>query len=573
VAGVLDYQSAMNLEDLGSSYDLRLIVDGVPVLGGGAEWADEKSGASEAAVAGSDFIFLAAPSAERAAASTSRLPAVVLATGLALALLLAWLQLSREARARSEARFRALMESAPDAGVIVDAAGRIVTVNTRAEKLFGTRHYDLSGTPIGALGRGVTLQQPPTDWEWDDPFELVVPRGDGPDLPVEVTASPIQTDKGLLVSMSLRDVTERNAMIDRLRESDRLKSEFVSTVSHEMRTPLTVIREFSSLVHDGTAGPLNADQAEFLGTVLRNCDRLTGLVGDLLELAQLKSGKYQMDRRQTDIAPLLERCIQDLEALAATKDQLLRLDLHGPLPEVLCDSDRITQVLVNLIGNAHKFTPSGGAIMVSARSHGRSVAVSVEDTGIGIAEEDQATIFGAFVQVGRKDGPGAMGTGLGLNVARQIVELHGGRLTVQSRAGEGSTFTFTLPILDEDLLTGFLAPHVERRDVTETPLSLVLLRGHALQVDDGCLEEAYNAVISIQRVGRDEALLARKHGLVVVALEADESGAASFVRRLASHLDAEAERFECSIRGVDTDERRVASTLDDLGDLEWRPLT
>lgn len=577
VVGALDYTTAMNLAELAAGYQLRLVVDGVAVLDGSAGPAHETAGSAHLTFAGSTFDFFATPSAERIASSASRLPAVVLATGLTFAVLLGWIQFSAQARARSEARFRALLESAPDAGVIVDAAGRIVDVNSRAETLFGARHTDLAGTPIGALGGSPKLLKPVTDWDWSDSFELMVPRGDQPGLPLEVTASPIQTDEGLLVSMSLRDVTERNAMIDRLRESDRLKSEFVSTVSHEMRTPLTVIREFSSLVHDGSAGPVNPDQAEFLDTVLRNCDRLTGLVGDLLELARLKSGKYRMDRRQTDIVPLLERCTQDLEALAATKEQLLQLDVRGPLPEVLCDSDRVTQVLVNLVGNAHKFTPAGGAIIVRAEAVGPSVAIAVEDTGVGIAEEHHATIFGAFVQVDREDGPGTMGTGLGLNVARQIVELHGGRLTVESQPGSGSTFTFTLPALDEELLTGFLAPHLKRRDITGTPLSLVLLRdtgsGGSGGSSDDVLEAAYNAILSLQRVGRDEALLARKHQLLAVALEADEEGSLGFVRRLTSQLGGSGVRLDYAIRTLDSDRPGAVPTLDDVGSEEWRSLT
>jgi protein-histidine pros-kinase len=569
VVGVFDYRSAMTLDGLAGGYRLGLVIDGVPVLDAGSVGAEEAEASAHHTYAGRTLSFFATPSQERIDSSASRLPAVVLATGMAFALLLAWIQFSAQARKRSEARFRALLESAPDAGVIVDAAGRIVDVNSRAETLFGARHADLSGTSIGTLGGGTKLTKPVMDWDWNDPFELVVPRGDLPDLPLEVTASPIQTDDGLLVSMSLRDVTERTAMMDRLRESDRLKSEFVSTVSHEMRTPLTVIREFSSLVLDGVAGPVNGEQVEFLDTVVRNCDRLTGLVGDLLELAQMKSGKYRMDRQQTDLTSVLERCIKDLQALAATKDQVLLLDVQGPLPDVLCDPDRVTQVLVNLVGNANKFTPAGGAITVRAAARGTTVAVAVEDTGVGIAKEHQATIFGAFVQVGREDGPGAMGTGLGLNVARQIVEFHGGRLTVESTPGEGSTFTFTLPALDEDPLTGFLAPHLNSRDTTETPLSLLILRDTDFADEGDYLEKAYDTVVAIQRVGGDEALLAKKQKLVVIALETDRDGTLAFVRRLMSRLDGAQERLEYAIWSLDSDGQGDVPTLADLDAQEW----
>ncbi len=570
VVGVMDYRSTMILDGIVGGYRLGLVVDGVPVLDAGSVGADEAEASVYHSFAGRTLAFHAAPSEERIASSASRLPAIVLMTGLAFALLLAWSRYSAQAHERSEARFRALLESAPDAGVIVDEVGRIVDVNSRAENLFGAARTDLSGTSIGMLGGGTKLTRPVMDWDWNDPFELVVPRSGLPDLPLEVTASPIQTDDGLLVSMSLRDMTERNALIDRLRESDRLKSEFVSTVSHEMRTPLAVIREYSSLIHDGVAGPVNGDQADFLDTVLRNCDRLTGLVGDLLELAQMRSGKYRMDRQQTDLAPVLERATQDLEALAATKAQILRLDVRGPLPDVLCDPDRVTQVLVNLVGNAHKFTPEGGEITVRAETRGTSVAIAVQDTGVGIAEEHQAQIFGAFVQVGRKDGPGPMGTGLGLNVARQIVEFHGGRLTVESCPGEGSTFTFTLPALDEDPLTGFLAPHLDRHKSAGTSFSLLRVRD---TVSDGgeYLDQVYDTVLAIQRVGGDEALRIRKQNLVIVALVADEDGSLAFVRRLLSRLDEAHERLEFAIWTLDPDSD-VMPSLGEPSHQGFRPL-
>lgn len=577
VVGVMDYRSTMILDGIVGGYRLGLVVDGVPVLDAGSVGADEAEASAFHSFAGRTLAFHAAPSDERIAASASRLPGIVLMTGLAFALLLAWSRYSAQAHERSEARFRALLESAPDAGVIVDEVGRIVDVNSRAENLFGALRSDLSGTSIGMLGGGTKLTRPVMDWDWNDPFELVVPRGALPDLPLEVTASPIQTDDGLLVSMSLRDMTERNALIDRLRESDRLKSEFVSTVSHEMRTPLAVIREFSSLLHDGVAGPVNGDQTEFLDTVLRNCDRLTGLVGDLLELAQMKSGKYRMDRQQIDLTPVLERAVQDLEALAATKKQILRLDVRGPLPDVLCDPDRVTQVLVNLVGNAHKFTHEKGEITIHAERQGTSVAIAVQDTGVGIAEEHQAQIFGAFVQVGREEGPGPMGTGLGLNVARQIVEFHGGRLTVESCPGEGSTFTFTLPALDEDPLTGFLAPHLDRHQSAGTSFSLLRVRDTAgdgletVTADGEYLDQVYDTVVAMQRVGGDEALRVRKQNLVMIALVADEEGSLGFVRRLLAKLDGAGERLEFAIWTLDPDSE-VMPSLGEPSDQGFRPL-
>ncbi len=566
----LDLTAAMELDRMVEGYELGLDVGGVRVVEGpGAH--DDTDGTAAFKFGGVTFAFRGAPTEARIASFASRLPGVVLATGLAFSVLLASIQFTAHAHARSEARFRALLESAPDAGIIVDEEGRIVDVNSRAETLFGEQPSDLTGRSIAEFAADSPLAKPVPAWRWNEPFDLSVPRRLGPDLPTEVIATPIQTRDGLLVSIALRDVTERKAMIARLRESDRLKSEFVSTVSHEMRTPLTVIREFSSLVVDEVAGPINDEQRHHLDTVVRNCDRLTGLIGDLLELARLESGKYRMDRRQTDLGPLLERCVDELQALASVKHHTLSLHIEGPLPQVLCDPDRVTQVVVNLVGNAHKFTPPGGSITVSAGAVDHTVEVSVTDSGVGIAPENHGKIFGAFVQIDREDGPGAQGTGLGLNVTRQIVEMHGGRMRLQSAVGLGSTFSFSLPLLDDELLTAFLAPHLRRKELSGTPVSLLMLREKEPS-DSPFMEDLYTTIVGIQRLGRDEALFARTHGVLLVALEADGRGTTAFVHRLLTQIEHARDRLEYTVRSLASEGPAFAPRLDEVGDEDWLAL-
>lgn len=525
-------------------------------------------------IGGQPVVLSAALTEGRIASSSSRLPGIILVAGLLFTAMLGSVQYSANGRARSEARFRALLESAPDAGLIVDEEGRILQVNSRAETLLDRTAEDLAGQRVGTLGgEGSTLWLPPPNWDWNEAFEVEVIAAGGRSIPVEINASPIQTEDGLLVSLAMRDVSEWHAMVGRLRESDRLKSDFVSTVSHEMRTPLTIIREFTSLVHDGSAGEINDEQHDFLDTVIRNCDRLTGLVGDLLELARLESGKYRMERQQTDLRALLERCVADFEPVAAAEGIFLMLDVQSDLPDVLGDGDRITQVLVNLMGNAVKFTPSGGAITVTASVRGSEVEVAVEDTGIGIAEEHQAMIFGAFVQVDRADGPGQRGTGLGLNVARQIVELHGGRLDLTSRLGEGSRFYFTLPALEGDILSGFLAPHLRRRQVAPAPLTLLLLRTGG----EGCsdrMEDLSEAALAIQRVGRDETLLVRPDDVLAVALEADRAGAVAFLGRLQAGLPRSEHPVEYFLIQASTTGSMDLPRLSDVAGADtWRTLS
>lgn len=572
VASLIEPIAAMRESPRDEGYALEVELAGLPILThtretvGDPEQITFQSG-------GEQITLRAALTPLRVTSSSSRLPVIILAAGLAFTALLGAVQYSANGRARSEARFRALLESAPDAGLIVNAEGTILQVNSRAEGLLAQDADDLIGRGVGTLGGdGSVLWRPPLEWGWEDPFEAEVMASGGESFRVEINASPIQTEDGLLVSMALRDVTEWHAMVERLRESDRLKSDFVSTVSHEMRTPLTIIREFSSLVQDGSAGAVNEDQRDFLDTVIRNCDRLTGLVGDLLELARLESGKYRMERRQTDLAELLDRCVRDFEPVATAESLSLALEIEHPLPDVLGDGDRITQVLVNLLGNAVKFTPVGGAITVLARANGDDVEVAVEDTGVGIAEEHLSMIFGAFVQVGRTDGPGQRGTGLGLNVARQIVELHGGRLGVTSRLGDGSRFAFTLPALQGDVLSGFLIPHLRRREVAPAPLTLILVRDREGTSAD-LMTDLEEASLAIQRIGRDETLLVQPDNVLAVALEADRVGSVAFLGRLQSGLPRQPHGLEYALVPIAAPTMDLPRLADVASGGTWHPLS
>jgi len=232
---------------------------------------------------------------------------------------------------------------------------------------------------------------------------------------------------------------------DRLREFDRLKSEFVATASHEMRTPLTVIREFTSLLSDDAAGSSTEEKSESYEAILRNCDRLTGMLDYLLDFQRIEAGKLNLRRGKVNIVELLERCHKDLLPRCAVRQLAFNNRTPENLPCALADERQLEQVVINLIGNAIKFTPDGGAIGLNASFVDGLIQISVEDTGRGIATDELENVFEAFRQVDRIDGPGFGGTGLGLTISRRIVELHGGGLSVRSTLGSGSTFTFSVP--------------------------------------------------------------------------------------------------------------------------------
>ncbi|MFH1791259.1 MAG: ATP-binding protein, partial [Candidatus Omnitrophota bacterium] len=247
----------------------------------------------------------------------------------------------------------------------------------------------------------------------------------------------------------LTDVTKE-------KEVDRMKSEFISTTSHELRTPLAAIRESVALILDGTTGALSPQQDKFLGIAKRNIERLSNLINDILDLSKIETGKMELKKEYTDPAEIVKRALEPMQFLAKNVKVNLVLDVRSAMPVIYCDPDRVTQVVVNLVGNAIKFTPAGGSVTVGLIQESRAVEgkggkeefvrVSVTDTGSGIDKKDFEKLFTRF---GQLDGsltrrPG--GTGLGLAICKELVNMHGGNIWVESELGVGSTFSFILPL-------------------------------------------------------------------------------------------------------------------------------
>ncbi|MBM4315269.1 MAG: cell wall metabolism sensor histidine kinase WalK, partial [Deltaproteobacteria bacterium] len=236
-----------------------------------------------------------------------------------------------------------------------------------------------------------------------------------------------------------RDVTHE-------REVERLKSEFVSLVSHELRTPLTSIVGYVNLLLDGDAGELNEEQISFLETVKRNSDRLTLLVSDLLDVSRIEAGAILLKSTEVDLVPLLQGVAECLRLQIESKKQILNIDVGSELPPVSGDTNRITQILTNLLSNAHKYTPPGGSIHITASLENEHVRISMKDTGIGLSKEEQNKLFTKFFRAENPATQKVGGTGLGLWITRSLVEMQGGEIKVTSAPGEGSTFSFTLPV-------------------------------------------------------------------------------------------------------------------------------
>jgi len=243
------------------------------------------------------------------------------------------------------------------------------------------------------------------------------------------------------------ELEERNRAIQ---EANRLKSEFVSMVSHELRTPLTCIQGYAELLLERESGALNEERRECLMTVKDSADRLVGLINDLLDLARIEAGRIDLRRTTLDLSRVIQDVAASLRPLVDGKRQRLTLDLDDPLPAVWADGERVTQILMNLLSNAHKYTPREGRITVAARPDDGFVRVDVQDTGIGLSPEEQAQLFTKFFRARPRGAEPAGGTGLGLCITRLLVELHGGWIMVASAPGQGSTFSFSLPARPAD---------------------------------------------------------------------------------------------------------------------------
>ena len=316
-------------------------------------------------------------------------------------------------------RLAVTIESLGDALIVCEPDGTVASVNPRAREL------------VPALEPGVDAQGPQSPLPKQDEAlrgEVVV---DDEDRILAITAAEME---GGGVVWTIRDISERARL-------ERLKSEFVATASHELRSPLTSIKGFVELL--SRSDGLDAKQREFVDVILLSTNRLVDLVNDLLDVARIEAGQYEIHRRATDAVEAVREVVTLIEPRIADKSQELELHLPRVLPPALADPARLRQIATNLITNAHLYTPPRGRISVRLDAEERSIVLRVSDTGRGMSSEEQERIFDRFYR--GADGRTLPGTGLGLSVVKSLVDLHGGTIEVESEPEKGSVFTVRIP--------------------------------------------------------------------------------------------------------------------------------
>ncbi|MFA5157403.1 MAG: ATP-binding protein [Candidatus Omnitrophota bacterium] len=338
----------------------------------------------------------------------------------------------------------AVIRSIAEGLVVVDASGKVVMMNPAAEKLLGVSRKDKIGKPVlDNLKEEQLVSLSRESPAGHDGREIeLVSRQDETKKVLRASTAVIENENGHTVGMVsvLSDITKQ-------KELDRLKANFVASVSHELRTPLVAIDKSISLMLNKNAGEITETQEQFLNIAARNLKRLSVLVNDLLDLSKLEAGRMEIRRKPTAVDALINESVAGLANWAKTKLINLEAKIQAGLAEADIDPDRTMQVLNNLIGNAIKFTPANGTITIEAKSESQDwIEVSVRDTGIGIAKDNLGKVFDKFYQVGERVSSDINGTGIGLSIAKEIVELHGGRIWAESEQGEGARFVFTIPV-------------------------------------------------------------------------------------------------------------------------------
>ncbi|MBI5194308.1 MAG: PAS domain S-box protein [Nitrospirae bacterium] len=364
-------------------------------------------------------------------------------------------------------RTEMVLSHVADGMIMVDDSGRILMMNETAEAIFGKTLKDKAGKHITeGIGEGHLLalsKDLSSAMKEGMEKEVELKAVDDTGHVLKSSTALVHNPAGKVVGMIsvLTDITKQ-------KELDRLKKDFVSHVTHELRTPLVAIKQALSLMVDKTSGAVNEQQEKMLHLMKRNIERLSKFINDLLDMDKIESGKLSVHQAAMDIRAVVNDVVQSLSPWASHQGIELTVVSPESLPSVYADSDRVVQILTNLVGNAVKFTGRGGRVSINVSNvklkeeMNKFLKVSVIDNGRGIAIEDIDRIFEKFEQAGNKDSTDIKGSGLGLSIVKSLVEIHGGKIWVESQLGIGSKFTFSLPLYTEVEMRNLVAVYEEK---------------------------------------------------------------------------------------------------------------
>lgn len=359
-------------------------------------------------------------------------------------------------QATEAAKNEAILKGIADGVLVLDPRRTVILLNPKAAEILDVDPAAVENKPVARiLGQSKSAGERELAQQFYDRLLEALQQVDAGSLAAQfrieiehkavvVTLSPVALgiEETLGVVAVIRDIS-------REAEIERLKNEFISTVSHELRTPLTSIKGYADLLASGNeqVGALNALQNRFVSVIQANANRLAELVNDILEISRIETGRVKLQFAALDVAEILKEVTISFEGQLVQKTMTLALDLPPSLPPVWADKARLVQVLVNLIGNAWQYTPEGGKIAVSALAQPGFVQIDVADTGIGIPAEDVDHIFDRFFRSERHEVQLVDGTGLGLSITKSFVDMLGGNIWVKSEIDQGTTFSFTVPVV------------------------------------------------------------------------------------------------------------------------------
>jgi PAS domain S-box-containing protein len=405
-------------------------------------------------------------------------------------------QLGQMLRTQQEeaSKSQAILESIADGVIVNDVYGRILLLNATAERIVGVQGSTVLGQDVRTVFDAFILDGREKALAAMDSLTaglFTSPTDSGPQIietilklemgnrVVNARLAPVITrgEELLGVVTVFRDITREV-------EADRAKSEFVSNVSHELRTPMTSIKGYSDLLHASTVGEVNEEQKRFLSIIKSNADRLTILINDLLDISRTEAGRIELEFKPLQMGEIVLEVANSFRGQMESKGLEFLVDIPDNLGKVRGDRGRLTQILTNLIANAYHYTPAG-SIRVSLSQMDDTLKVDVADTGIGIAPSDQGRIFDRFYRGDNSVVQETTGTGLGLSIAKMFVEMHGGRVWVESESGKGSTFTFVLPTIEEPVEATLTLPAVPLPAIHGQKAEAILSRkGSVLVAED-----------------------------------------------------------------------------------------